>query len=909
MGGTAADFFVSYTSSDRPWAEWIAWQLKQAGSSVVLQAWDMVAGRDFVHEMQRATTTARRTVAVLSPAYFGSQFGEAEWRVAFASDPDGEKGLLVPVRVAEFAPKGLLATRIYIDLVGKDRHTARTALLDGLKGQAAAVPTEEPEFPGQPPAAIEAFEPAREEPRFPSGLPGIWNVPFLRNPAFTGRDDVLEELAAGRGGGSATAITQAIAGLGGVGKTTLAVEYAYRQRARLDVVWWVRAEEPSTLLGDFAGLASALNLAERAQPDPALVVRGVHRWLAGHDRWLLVFDNANRPEDLTSLLPPAGAGQVLVTSRWSAWGEWATSLRLPVLSRPEAVAFLRTRTGTGDQRAAAALAEALGDLPLALAEAAAYIEQTQITIDEYLELVRGRAVELFGLDQPSGAQRRVATVWSLSLERIRAEAPLAEALLQLCAFLAPEDIPRTLPGDHPAALPAELRQLAADPLTYNKALGALGRYSLATVSPTGLGLHRLVQAVIRARLGDQEGRWAQVAVQLLDAAFPMQSWELATWPASKRLLPHLLAATEHAQRLGVGAEQVGALLLRASWYLRGRGQPREARPLAERSLAIAEETLGADDPKVGDRCDELGRVLRELGDYQRAKQQLERALAIHEAAYGPDHQEMATRHSELGWVLWSLGDLGPARAEWERAVQIGEATVGPDHPNMAPWHSGLGTVLQDLGDLDGARAEYERALQVGEATVGPDHPDMARWHNNLGSVLQSIGDLDGARAEYERALEIGEATVGPGHPDMATRHGGLGTVLQRLGDLAGARAEFERALRIGEATLGPDHPDMATRHNNLGDVLRDLGDLAGARAEHERALQIGEATVGPDHPYMAIWHNELGLVLQRLGDLAGARAEHERALQIGEAALGPDHRYVAIYRRNLDLLLRELGGG
>jgi hypothetical protein len=259
MGGQSqVDYFISYTSADRAWAEWIAWQLKEAGSSVVLQAWDMVAGRDFVHEMQKATTTAKRTLAVLSPAYFSSQFGEAEWRVAFAIDPSGEQRRLVPVRVADFAPEGLLATRIYVDLVGKDRQTARSALLEGVRGQAAIIPTEEPNFPGERPAALETFESAQEEPRFPSALPRIWNVPQLRNPAFTGRQDLLQELTASLAGGTATAITQAIAGLGGVGKTSLAVEYAYRQQSAFDVVWWVRAEEPAALTSDFTALPAPL---------------------------------------------------------------------------------------------------------------------------------------------------------------------------------------------------------------------------------------------------------------------------------------------------------------------------------------------------------------------------------------------------------------------------------------------------------------------------------------------------------------------------------------------------------------------------------------------------------------------------------------------------------------------------
>jgi tetratricopeptide (TPR) repeat protein len=826
MGGPAAqvDYFISYTNADRGWAEWIAWQLKEAGASVVLQAWDMVPGLDFLHEMQKATTTAGRTLAVLSPAYFTSQFSEAEWRVAFADDPSGEQRRLIPVRVVDFKPAGLLATRIYIDLVGKDRQAARAALLDGVKAQPAAVPTEEPAFPGEQPAAVEVFAPAQEEPRLPSAFPPVWRVPYPRNWAFTGRQELLEELAAGLGEGTATAITQAIAGLGGVGKTSLAVEYAYRQQSAFDVVWWVRAEEPATLTSDFTGLAGALNLPEHTQTDPAVVVAALHHWLADHGRWLLVFDNVTRPEDVTALLPPAGGGQVLVTSRWAAWGEWAKPLRLEVLSRDEAVAFVRKRTGTTDEQAARALAEALGDLPLALAEAAAYIEQTQVSLDEYLQLVQERAVELFGLDRPTGAQRRVATVWSLSLERVQEEAPAAEALLQLCAFLAPDNIPRSLPREHAALLPEELGHLARDLLAYNNTLGVLGRYSLATVTPTALGLHRLVQAVIRARLKDQEGQWAQIAVELLDAAFPEDSGEVAQWPTCQQLLPHALAVAEHAERLAVAGERIGGLLSRASRYLRARGQPRQARPLAERAMTLTEQALGPDHPTLGDRHDELGRALRDAGDYQAAREQLERALAIHMTSYGPDDNRVGYRHNELGLVLWNLGDLDGARTQLERALEIGQATLGPDHREMAIRHNNLGNVLRELGDLDGARSHHERDLEITQATLGPNHPEMATSHNNLGNVLADLGDLDGARTHYERALEITQATLGPNHPNMAIWHRNFGGFLADLGDLAGARTHYERALEITQATLGPDHPNFAILRGNLDSVLQQLGE-------------------------------------------------------------------------------------
>ena len=307
------------------------------------------------------------------------------------------------------------------------------------------------------------------------------------------------------------------------------------------------------------------------------MVAGLFELLRGQARWLLVYDNAESPAQLSGLLPPGGRGHVLVTSRWSAWGAQASPLELDVLVRAESIEFLRRRTGTRDDQGLAALAELVGDLPLALEEAAAYLEETRENLGDYLELIRDRSRELFGLDDPAGGgdpdsdRRRVATVWSVSLDRVHAQAPAAEALLSLCAFLAAE-VPRDLPARHPDVLPEDLAAVARDRLAYNRALAAIGRYSLAAVSPAVVGLHRLVQAVIRARLGEAgERAWAEAAVNLLRAAFPNDSWEVSSWPACELLLPHLLAVAGHAERLGIAGEAVSWLLDRASTYLRERG--------------------------------------------------------------------------------------------------------------------------------------------------------------------------------------------------------------------------------------------------------------------------------------------------------------------------------------------------
>jgi hypothetical protein len=552
------DFFISYTAVNRPWAEWIAVQLEQADYTTVLQAWDFRPGSDFLHQMQQATSTASRTIAVLSPAYFGSQFGEAEWRAAFHKDPTGELGLLVPVRVQECQPPGLLASRVYVDLVDTDEATAKRLLLAGV-GESGARPTSAP-FPGMA---------ARGAKRFPGQGPAVSNVP-ARNRNFSGRDELLEQLNASLQAGSAAAVVPrgALHGLGGVGKTELGLEFAHRFASDYDVVWWIPAELPTSAAAALAILARRLGVEELT--DQGEMVAALFDQLRQRDRWLLVYDNAEQPERLAGLLPPGGRGQVLVTSRWSAWGNHAAPLRVNVLARDESIAFLARRTGANDQAALNELAELLGDLPLALEEAAAYLEETGAGLNEYLGLVRNRSRELFGLDQPAayedeqGDQRRVATVWSLSLDRVHEEAPAAEALLSLCAFLAPE-IPRGLPREQPQVLPEELAQAVSDPLAYNRLLAVVGRYSLATVTPTAVGVHRLVQAVIQGRLREQgERRWAEIAVGLLRESFPNKSWEVATWPTCERLLPHALTVVGHAERLEVAREQAGWLLDRVS---------------------------------------------------------------------------------------------------------------------------------------------------------------------------------------------------------------------------------------------------------------------------------------------------------------------------------------------------------
>jgi tetratricopeptide (TPR) repeat protein len=893
------DFFISYTGADQAWAEWIADTLERAGYSIVLQAWDFRPGEVFVERMHQAVDQAKRTILVLSNAYLASAFATSEWQAVFAKDPTGHHGLLLPVRIVDCQPPGLLRGRIYVDLAGLDELTAAARLLEGVK-QDRIRPTGRVRFPG-----TARPRPTFEAPPFPGRPPAIFKVP-PRNPNFTGRGELIQELRRKLADTATGAVVQAeaIHGLGGVGKTQLAVEYVHRFAADYELIWWVSAEEPIAIAGQLAALSRRLDLPQL--PNLNEQVAALFDELGQRDGWLLVYDNVEGPATLTGYRPPAGRGHLLITSRNPAWSGIAGAISLDVLSREESVAFLRQRLSRDDP-ILSSLAEALGDLPLALEQAAGYIDETQTSVAEYLELLRDRAPELFSLGT-TNSEQTIATTWNLSFTKVNDQAPAAQDFLNICAFLAPDDIPRSLLADHPDRLPDRLAIAVRDRLGLQQAIGALLRYSLVTVSDQSLGVHRLVQAVTRHNLTSaQQRELVAVAVELLCDAFPNRAEDAETWPICARLLPHVVAATDHADSLDAARKPTADLLTMVARYLWGRAEHNRAKALHERALAIREASLGREHPDVAESLSGLGVVLRWSGELSEARRAHERALAIREASLGPDHPSVGESFNNLGLVLWNLGLFSEARQAHERALAIREDGLGPDHPNVGQSLNNLGLVLWNLGSLSEARQAHERALRIRETRLGLDHPNVGESFNNIGLVLRDLGELAEARRAHERALMIRKTRLSPNHPDIAQSYNNLGLVLRDLGELAEARRAHERALMIHRTSLREDHPDVADSLEFLGMVLCELGEASEARRVHERALDIRESQLGPDHTRVARGLNGLGMALHSLGALREARQAHERALTIRETRLGAQHPETAQSLRSLALVLRGQG--
>ncbi len=355
MSGEQVDVFISYCGRDSQWARWIDFVLREVGYRTTIQLYDFVPGQSFVDHIHEALKQNRFVVCLLSPAYLESRWCAQEWQVAL------NQGNLVPIRVVDCKPDGLLTNKIYLDLVDVAETEAKARIVEGLATRLGkdGRPTQKPDFPGKGGGAA---------PRFPGQLPAIWNIGEARNPYFTGRDDMLDRLHASLGAGKAAALTQAIQGLGGVGKTQLALEYAYRFASEYDGVWWLHAETPVTLASDYAVLAPHVGVPLAA--DQGQMVREVRAALGQRQRFLLVFDNATDPKSIAPYLPLGGGHHVIVTTRAHVW-PGAETEDVQTFALDQAIDFLLKRSKQSDRAAAENVAKRLGCLPLALEQAAA----------------------------------------------------------------------------------------------------------------------------------------------------------------------------------------------------------------------------------------------------------------------------------------------------------------------------------------------------------------------------------------------------------------------------------------------------------------------------------------------------------------------------------------------------------
>ena len=582
--------------------------------------------------MDEAHERSRRTIAVLSPDYLTSPLrprpsgSPASPRTRPARDD-----LLVPVRVRPCEPTAC-SPRSSTLTFRLAEETARQRLLTRRQRRRREARPDRRSFP-------DASRHAAEKPRFPF-LPTTYPRPTAPSSARGRARRLARALAAGGRAGHRPA--RPITGLGGIGKTQTRAGLRLRHLADYDLVRWLRAEEPATLAADYAALAPALGL-DPATPDQPTQIAAVRAQLERTPRWLLVFDNAPDPPWCGTTSRAGATGGCSLTSRRRRLARHRQGrCQLDLLPRRTRVALLSgagARAPRGEPTEAAALAGELGYLPLALAQARAYLDELAVDFPTYRQRLReSPRVLATAAAAPTTRQRRHRLAGLDRGRRARA-APRRGPLLELLAFLAPDaDAAQRLLGAEPEALPEALRDAARAQRRDRRA----HRFSLIRADAGSITVHRLVQAVTRDALDAATAKTrAEAAVRLVNAALPRPPQEHTNWPVIGTLLPHALAAADAAERLGTGLETAAIVLNETALYHQARAAWAEAEPLYERALAIGEKALGPDHPDLATRLNNLAELYRATGRLAEAEPLLERALAIGEKALGPHHPDIA----------------------------------------------------------------------------------------------------------------------------------------------------------------------------------------------------------------------------------------------------------------------------
>ncbi|MFC0430322.1 FxSxx-COOH system tetratricopeptide repeat protein [Kutzneria buriramensis] len=896
----------------------------------------------------RAMRLAEEWLADSVPAIRG--YGNVLDRATQRDDEHVVTAETVPFLTAEAAvlealsgPHLAAAARLRRQLAGHHTEVGGESSLSRIAPRGSTVPTTHSRTSFPPHTTIATrpgdFDVTRTEPgaQIRSGAQQVvWGGVPPRNPNFTGREELLRELDDCLApGATAAVLPQALHGMGGVGKSQLAVEYAYRHQNDFDLIWWIPAERSVQIQSSLVELGQRLDLGVGAEANVA-VQRVIDALRGGPGRqvppnWLLVFDNAEDPEEVLSFLPTGGPGRILVTSRNSRWLTMARGLEVDVFEREESKALLGRRGPDITDDEADRLAEALGDLPLAVEQAAAWRAETGMPADEYLELLNEKLLELLNMSQPADYGRPVAAAWNLSLEQLENRNPAGLRLLQLAAFLAPEPIARSMfSNGRGLAITPDLDRALRDRLRLNEAIRDINRFALARIDhrTNSIQMHRLVQQVLINQMTEVERQTMRHGAHLLLAASdPYAPADSDQWPRYAELYPHVTtseaikcddpgvrdlaynlavylsrwgdhrAATDLSQAIydtwrdGLGDEHRETLRI-GRWLgfmLWSDGRYEEAATLDNRILEICVRVLGEQHEGTVDAMNNVAGDLRAQGEFDSALALSEDIHTRSVRSFGDDDPLTLSAAHNLGVSLRLAGRFADAREiddrTWRRKVEI----FGTDHALSILTQIGLALDARELGDYVVARTMQEDIVARLRQIHGEVHPQTVAAIRLLAEMRRKAGDHEGALEAADEAVRGLTARHNEYHPEAMAASLCLSVELRCAGNLGAARQLADSVVERYRTRLGAGHPHTLAAIVNQAVVLRLLGERESAKTINETAAAGLRDRLGPEHPSTLVADINLASTLWVLNDVTGARQLDTRTLAACHRQLGPEH--------------------
>ena len=876
---------ITFAGYNRDWADWIGKQLEHRGREVVYHRWDVPSESTIEESLGDLLLAGGQVVMVLSGWFF--QLGPRkpdEWNRALREfvAPNVDRFAAVTVDSASL-PSAATVLRP-AELWGMGPDEAERRLLKRL----------------QLPIAEFSEGPGSSDTRFPEDEPDVWGGVPRRNVRFTGREDVLagiyrEFQQAPRGAAVCT-----LFGMSGVGKTQIAAEYIYRFQAAYDVVWWVPADQRGTLRQRLAELASALGIV--AGPEYGERIRAVRDALRRgrpHSRWLLVLDSADEPDLIADLLP-SGTGHVLITSQNREWTEYNTArIEIPVYTRQESIAFICRRATRLDEVSANLLADALEDLPLLLDQTAGWLNDSTMSVEEYVELLGSESDVEVGLRVAADFPMTFQTAWSILLNRLRETVPESVDLLRLCVFFAPGTIPVGLLRD--ASLqdwPEKLKDLMNNPLRWNAAVKKLVQYSVVQTESHGatgyensvgtelLHMHRMVHQTVRDGMAEMDRKeFSRVVQGVLASADPGGPDNPDNWPRYAEIAPHLKSANV----LESNDPAIQRLVLRCLRYMFSSGEYQAGLTLSERALEAWRVSLGETDPKVYDVVLNRGNLLRATGQYREAAR-IERAAFEHlRAESGP--QDLDTLRAASGLAA-SLGYM----AEYDEALDLRQTVFdgrrelfGERDPRTLASQQNLAVSLQFLGRYEEALDMYRRVRDGRREALGPRSYWTLYTETHYATLLRFLGRYQEALSIQERCAQGLRSVLGPDRIFTLRADYNLAMCQYRMGHRHDGRTVLAEILERAERVLGEGHEMSMMTATVYACVEREDGALDRAREVSERVMRAYTSDLGPRHPFTVGARSNHGLVLRAAGEREQSQHLLEESLTEMTAAVGPDH--------------------